>query len=319
MKVCGKCGKKFPDEYMFCMECGSELGRGVTKPRGKQVPSRGKEKAGKAKPTPAAARPKRRRWKFTWVGCRRGLEAFVALFGLSLLAGGSFLARGSMGSTPNLELLILPAVVFVAGAVLAVLALLWADAKVRAIGGHAFAAVGVGLLIFSLMTAYERMGAPPQPANAPWLALMMAIGVFTILRGISLVRELGTDSRKAWGNVLAAVGFISLLSFVFAVLGLGLAGRVPGWENLTWLAVMLSIGGFLMWRGFPLALEYERRTREVWGGIFVVAGVSIFICIILLVRDMSHGTIERVDLVWPVVLGVVGGFLLAWGFWRMRK
>jgi uncharacterized OB-fold protein len=46
MKACGKCGKKYPDEYMFCMECGSELGKGIVKPEWEtRAPGRGKGEA----------------------------------------------------------------------------------------------------------------------------------------------------------------------------------------------------------------------------------------------------------------------------------
>ena len=301
MKTCPKCGEKYPDKFRFCEACGSELGEKT------RVLSRVKK----------VAKVRRRgRLGVTW-SYRQGIEAFFALLGLSLLVGGSFLARGSMGSAPSLALLVLPAVAIAVGAVSAVLALHGADAKVRAIGGHAFAAAGMGLLIFSLMTASERMGAPPQLGNVPWLSIMIAIGVLTTLMGISLVRELGADNREAWGNVLAATGFVSLLSFVFAARGL--VGRVPGPENIVWLAVMISIAGFLMWKGFPLALEREGRTGKAWGGIFLAAAVPILICGILLANDMSHGAVETVNLTWLGVLLAVFSFLFAWGIRRVRE
>lgn len=304
MKVCPKCGKKFPDEYAFCKECGSELKEKT------RVLSRGKEVI-KYEARPRAGEP-----KVTW-GYRQGFEFFFTILGLSLLAGGSFLARGLMGSTPNLALLILPAVAIAVGVVSAVSALWGADSKARAIGGHAFTAVGMGLLIFSLMTAYERMGAPPQLGNVPWISIMIAIGVFTTLMGISLVHELGIDNREAWGNVLAATGFVSLLFFVFAVRGL--VGRAPAPENIVWLSIMISIAGFLMWKGFLLALEHKGRTGKAWGVIFLVAAVPTLICSILLAKDISYGTIETVNLAWLGVLLAVFSFLLVKGIGRVRE
>jgi hypothetical protein len=82
---------------------------------------------------------------------------------------------------------------------------------------------------------------------------------------------------------------------------------------------MISIAGFLMWKGFPLALERGGRTGKAWGGVFLVAAVPILICGILMARDISYGAIGTVNLTWLGMLLAVFSFLLAWGIRRVRE
>jgi hypothetical protein len=196
--------------------------------------------------------------------------------------------------------------------------------------------VGVGLVVFGLLSLVERFGFLRGVTSLIWGALLLAAGLFFLYRFVN-------NNRSEWWAAIPG----------FALLGLGLSSLssvfLSGWSGFLFLG-MLGLGFFVV---------YLSR-REFWwaiipGGVFVtLAGITMlsdvyrvsdsgglvlvgfgltFILVavvaslqwawipglILVVIGALIGTpfIGSMNLLWPAAL-IVGGLLLIFQFVRRR-
>jgi hypothetical protein len=270
-----------------------------------------------ATPSVVKIRQKSHGARFTWASFIVGIENALVFLGLAILLYGFANAYGLMGTNPDLGVLGVIAISITLGMSFAMLTLRRADAKVRAVGGNVLAATGLGLLIYCLLTTYGLMGAAPQLGNAPWLAIMMGIGLSITVAGIKLIRELEANDREVWGNVFAVAGFVALGFSAIAVHGL--VGRAPQLGNLTWLAVMLAISGFLMSRGWAMALEHKGRTLLAWGGVLLGSAVLVALYCLYRANNLQGRLAEVANWFWLAMLIPIFLLLLLQGFKLVHK
>jgi len=250
-------------------------------------------------------------------GLRMAWESVLAATGLTLLISSFLVSYGLIGKAPEPSNVAGVAILMAIGVIPTVFWQRGSSDMVRIGGGSTFAAAGLGLLIFSFLATYGLMWETLQRANVVWLGAMIAVGVLLTVTGIPMIHELGDNARKAWGSAFAAA---SLGALVLCVLvAHDLMGRALQWANGVWLGVMIAVGAFAAWEGFPLVLEPKDRIRMAWEGAFMAAGIGTLVSCVIPVHGLLNKTLETANAVaWLSILIVIGTFLLAKGIGLVR-
>jgi len=338
LKVCPKCGKKYPEEYGFCLECGSRLEKGTpatirTKPAvqkkvksARRLPEAGRRERKKVPmriPVAPPPSPRRKTHRETLgrgprVSHRMAWESVYAGAGLAFMIFSFLLAYSLIGKAPASANLAAVAILMAMGAIPTVFWLRGSSDMVRIGGGTAFAAAGLGLLISSFLATYGLLWETLQLANGVWLGVMIAVGVLLTVTGIPMLHELGNTARKVGGSAFATASLGALVLCVLAVHDS--MGRALQPSSLVWLGVMIAVGAFAAWEGFPLVLEPKDRIRMVWEGAFMTAGIGTLVSCVVPVLGLRNGTLEPVNaVVWVIMLLVISAFLLAKGIELVRE
>ncbi len=288
---------------------------------------RGEKKMGVRVPSPAphAGRPKGREVPDAGrgpaghrAGLRMAWEGVLAAAGLILLISSFIVSYGLIGKAPEPSNVTGVAILIAIGAIPTLFCRRGCSDVVRIGGGSAFAAAGLGLLLFSFLATHGLMWETLQLSNAVWLGVMIAVGALLAAAGIPMIHGLGDNARKAWGSAFAAAGLGALV--ICVIVAYDLMGRALQWANLVWLGIMMAVGAFAAWEGFPLVLEPKDRIRMAWEGAFMAAGIGTLVSCVVPARGLLNKTLETADAVaWLSVLMVIGTFLLAKGIGRVRE
>lgn len=251
-------------------------------------------------------------------GLRTAWEGALAATGLTLLISSFIVSYGLIGKAPEPSNVAGVAILIAIGVVPTVFCRRGCSDVVRMGGGSAFAATGLGLLLFSFLATYGLMWETLQLANVVWPGVMIAVGALLTVAGIQMIRELGDDARKAWGSAFVAAGLGALVLCV--LVAYDLMGRALQWANVVWLGIMIAVGAFAAWEGFPLVLEPKDRVRLAWEGAFMAAGIGTLVSCVVPARGLLNKTLETANAVaWLSVLIVIGTFLLASGIGWVRE
>jgi len=274
-------------------------------------------------PAPKAERPKElpgagRGPAVHRTGLRTAWEGVLVGTGLALLISSFIVSYGLIGRAPEPSNVAGVAILIAIGAIPTLFCRRGCSEVVRKGGGSAFAAAGLGLLLFSFLATRGLMWETLQLSNVVWLGVMIAVGALLAAAGIQMIRELGDGARKAWGSAFAAAGLGALV--ICVIVAYDLMGRVLQWANLVWLGIMMAVGAFAAWEGFPLVLEPKDRIRLAWEGAFMAASIGTLISCVVPVRGLLDKTLETANAVaWLSILVVIGTFLLASGIGRVRE
>jgi hypothetical protein len=272
----------------------------VLRPKRKEVPS--------AERGPAGHR----------AGLRTAWEGVLAAAGLTLLISSFLVSYGLIGKAPEPSNVAGVAILIAIGAIPTVFCRRGCSDVVRIGGGSAFAAAGLGLLLFSFLATHGLMWETLQLSNAVWLGVMIAVGALLAAAGIPMIHGLGDNARKAWGSAFAAAGLGALV--ICVIVAYDLMGRALQWANLVWLGIMMAVGAFAAWEGFPLVLEPKDRIRLAWEGAFMAAGIGTLVSCVIPARGLLNKTLETANAVaWLSILMVIGTFLLASGIGWVRE
>jgi len=258
-----------------------------------------------------------RRKGFSRATTRKAAESLAVAAGVGSLIFASVVIHDSIGRT--LELGSVGATVFLVffGVTLTRIGLQNASPQVKMGGGSTLALVGLCLLLFVFLTAYNLMGVSPRLENLFWLSAMMIIAVFTARAGIPQIHRLDSSSREIWGSMYAFVGLGELVFCAWTVHTL--VESTPRPANLAWLLIMISLSVFMMRQGSPLVAGRRGIGREAWEWSLIGVSIGVFGRLTVLLYDVQRGALEEIDLLWASVLAAMCLFLLVWGLKLKRK
>ena len=274
-------------------------------------------------PAPKAERPKElpgagRGPVVYRTGLRTAWEGVLAGTGLALLISSFIVSYGLIGRAPEPSNVAGVAILISIGAIPTLFCRRGCSDIVRMGGGSAFAAAGLGLLLFSFLATHGLMWETLKLANVVWLGVMIAVGALLAAAGIQMIRELRCNARKAWGSAFAGAGLGTLV--ICVIVAYDLMGRALQWANVAWLGIMMAVGAFAAWEGFPLVLEPKDRIRLAWEGAFMAAGIGTLISCVIPARGLLDKTLETANVVaWLSILIVSGTFFLASAIERARE